>query len=364
MCDSSEGKIHDQVKEYYGKTVKTTDDLKLSSCSVSLGKRLSPRVKNVIAMVHEDIRKKYYGCGLVIPESLEGMKILDLGSGSGQDCFALSKLVGADGYIVGVDMTQEQLDIANQYIDYHTKLFDYKTPNVKFVKGYIEHLTDAGFKENYFDIIISNCVINLSADKKAVLAQAYKILKEGGELYFSDMYADQEVPADIRTNKELWGEGLSGALYWKQLLELTQEIGFSQVHIVSISRIPVEREDYKKLIGNIKYAAVTCRLFKLPKNSKPSSAQVVYTGGIVDHEDSLKFSRHITFSSNKPVTVDADLHAILKYSRFGEKFQITEQNDQTAATEKVSCDITNPFDLLDNQEKQLKSSGNCCNGAN
>ncbi|GAB1598711.1 arsenite methyltransferase-like [Argonauta hians] len=363
MGDADKGRIHDQVKEYYGKTIKKTDDLKLGSCSVSIGKGLSPRINNVLAMIHEDVRKKYYGCGLVIPQDLEGMKILDLGSGSGQDCFVLSKLVGADGFVVGIDMTQEQLDIANQYIEYHTKLYKYKTPNLKFVKGYIEYLTEAGLEENYFDVIISNCVINLTPDKKAVLTEAYKILKEGGELYFSDMYADQEIPANIRNNKELWGEGLAGALQWKQLCDITRDLGFSDIHIVNVAHIPVKNEDYKKIVGDIKYAAVTCRLFKLPKNYSPSPAQVTYTGKILDHKDNLKLSNNITFHRNKPVIVDSNLHAVLKSSRFNKAFDICERKDKIPGVEEISHDNLNPFEVLENLENQSNSSlASCCGG--
>ena len=80
-------------------------------------------VRKAIALVHEDLTKTYYGCGLVFPEVVQGMRILDLGSGTGRDCFVLSKLVGEKGSVVGVDMTDEQLALANKHIEYHTKAF-------------------------------------------------------------------------------------------------------------------------------------------------------------------------------------------------------------------------------------------------
>lgn len=354
----SDATIHDQVKEYYGQKVKKTDDLKLQACTVSFGSGLTKEVKEALASVHEEVSKKYYGCGLVIPECLEGRSILDLGSGSGLDCFAMSKLVGPDGYVVGIDMTDEQLNVANEYINYHTTLYGYKKPNVKFVKGYIERLIEAGLEENFFDIIVSNCVINLSPDKHAVLSQSYQVLKMGGELFFSDIYADKVVSEEARKHPDLWGECISGALYWKDLHKIAETVGFSQPRIVSISPVPVEREDFKKILGDVKFASVTYRLFKLPANCKESSAQAIYNGEISGHENQLKFDHKLTFKANDPVCIDGQTHASLKYSRFVDEFLIRPQK---CGEPMAESELVNPFKILEN----LKSSGKevpaaCC----
>ncbi len=129
-----------------------------------------------------------------MPEVLEGCKVLDLGCGAGRDCYIVSKLVGPTGRVVGVDMTPELLETARRYVKVHTAKFGFSEPNVEFKQGYIEQLADLDLKSNYFDCIISNCVINLSPDKGAVLREAYRVLKPGGELYFSDVYADRRLP--------------------------------------------------------------------------------------------------------------------------------------------------------------------------
>ena len=99
------------------------------------------------------------------------MRVLDLGCGTGRDCFVLSFFVGEGGEVVGVDMTDEQLDVANKYLPDQMKKFGFKNPNVRFIKGYIEDLKSLDLPDDYFDVVISNCVVNLSriADLKLFL---------------------------------------------------------------------------------------------------------------------------------------------------------------------------------------------------
>jgi len=127
---------HQEVQDYYGKELTESSDLKTNACCTLVAP--PKHILEVLRQVHDEVQAKYYGCGLTIPYDLEGRKILDLGSGSGRDCYIASKLVGQDGAVVGVDMTDEQLDVANKYIDYHTEAFGFKHSNVKFLKGNID----------------------------------------------------------------------------------------------------------------------------------------------------------------------------------------------------------------------------------
>src|SRR5690606_37504202 len=145
-------------------------------------------LKPLLGNIHPEVLSRYYGCGLVCPDQLAGCRVLDLGSGSGRDVYALAQLVGAEGEVVGVDMTEEQLAVAREHQTYHAETFGYD--NVRFVQGYIEKLDQTGLEPGSFDVIVSNCVINLSPDKDAVLKGVYNLLKPGGEFYFSDVYAD------------------------------------------------------------------------------------------------------------------------------------------------------------------------------
>ncbi|XP_021351647.1 arsenite methyltransferase-like isoform X2 [Mizuhopecten yessoensis] len=349
---TDDASVRDSVRDYYGKRLKTVDDLQTQAC-VAPGRKVSKSLKEAIDLVHEVVSSKYYGCGLVIPEKLEGMKILDLGSGSGRDCFALSKLVGPTGHVTGIDMTDEQLDVAREYIEYHTEKFGYKEPNIDFVKGYIEKLTDAGLPSDHYDIIVSNCTVNLSTDKKAVLQESYNVLKEGGELFFSDIYADRTLEESIRKHKVLWGEGFGGALWWKKLHDLASETGFSKPYMVSTSPIPVDREDFKAIVGDTKYASVTYRLFKLPVK-RIEDTQVMYQGNIPGFEEEYKFDYKTKLRTNDINLLDGTIATALKSSRFCDAFDFQPPTKKSCGTSTCCADsqLEDPFVYLEQRKKK------------
>ncbi|KAG7281984.1 hypothetical protein CRUP_003042 [Coryphaenoides rupestris] len=239
---------HVNVKEYYGKVLKKTQDLKTNAC-VTSARPVSVHIRAALKRVHPEVTDRYYGCGLVVPECLEGCRILDLGSGSGRDCYMLSQLVGEQGYVTGVDMTKDQLEVAKTYIDYHTREFGYKKPNISFVQCYIEALNEAGIEDDSYDIIISNCVVNLSPDKRRVLEEAYRVLKDGGELYFSDVYSSRRLTEEIKNHQVLWGECIGGALWWEDLLQLAEKVGFSRPRLVTASPITVDNAELQGILG-------------------------------------------------------------------------------------------------------------------
>ncbi|XP_036754300.2 arsenite methyltransferase isoform X2 [Manis pentadactyla] len=334
MAAPGDAEIRKDVQTYYGQVLKKTADLQTNAC-ITTARPVPKHIREALQNVHEEVALRYYGCGLVIPERLENCWILDLGSGSGRDCYALSQLVGEKGRVTGIDMTEGQVEVAKKHIEYHMEKYGFQIANVTFIHGYIEKLEEAGIQNESYDIVISNCVINLVPDKQQVLWEVYRALKLGGELYFSDVYASLELPEEIRTHKVLWGECLGGALYWKDLAIFAQKIGFCPPRLVSANLITVQNKELERVIGDCRFVSATFRLFKLPKTEPATRCQVIYNGGITGHEKELIFDANFTFKKGETVEVDEETAAILKHSRFAQDFLIRPAGEKLPAC--TSC---------------------------
>lgn len=313
---------HQEVQDYYGKELTSTEDLKTTACCTLVA---PPKyILDALAEVHDEVKDKYYGCGLTIPNELEGMRILDLGSGSGRDCFIASKLVGQKGSVVGVDMTEEQIAVANKHIDFHTEAFGYDYANVKFLKGNIEKLDELDLEPGSFDLIISNCVINLATDKQKVLDDAFRLLKPGGEMYFSDVYSDRRVSKALQNDPVLWGECLSGALYWNDFLKKSRKAGFTDPRTVDSKPVTVENELLEEKLGDINFFSVTYRLFKiegLEEDCEDYGQALKYLGTIKHNKHSFDLDDHHNFPTGKVMPVCGNTFLMLKATRFAEHFE-------------------------------------------
>ncbi len=313
---------HKEVAEYYGTELQSTSDLKTDACCTI--SRPPNYISAAMSKVADEVVAKYYGCGLVIADAIKGMRILDLGSGSGRDCYIASNLVGEDGYVIGVDMTDEQLAVANKYIDYHTELYGYKKPNIEFVKGNIENLGDLNLEPGSFDLIISNCVLNLVMDKQKVFKDVFDLLKPGGEMYFSDVYTNRRVPQHLQDNKVLWGECLSGALYWNDFLNYAKKAGFTDPRVVEDKPIGVGNDELEALLGDIEFYSVTYRLWKiegLESDCEDYGQAVMYKGGIPENDTSLILDDHHVFPKGKIESVCGNTYRMLHDTRYHKYFE-------------------------------------------
>ncbi len=348
--------MHEQVQEYYGKELNHSGDLKTDACCTvdSIPEYLKP----IMAKIHPEVSGKYYGCGLVAPEKLKGMRILDLGSGSGQDCYVLSALVGETGSVVGVDMTDEQLAVAEKHIDFHRQAFEYQKANVSFNKGYIEKLDELGLEDESFDIIVSNCVINLSPNKEAVLEQAHRLLKPGGEVYFSDVYADRRVPENLVDDPVLYGECLSGALYWNDFNSLAKSAGFFDPRLVSSRPLAIGNTDVQEKIGHINFYSAVYRLFKLgglEPACEDYGQAVIYKGGIPHCEEAFELDAHHYIEKGKVFPVCGNTWKMLAETRFAEFFEFVG-DFSTHYGIFEGCGVSLPFEGDESSEE----TGGCC----
>ncbi|MGH9886459.1 MAG: arsenite methyltransferase [bacterium] len=164
------------------------------------------------------------GCGnpTALAQLNEGETVLDLGSGGGIDVLLSAKRVGPTGTVYGLDMTDEMLALANE------NKRRAGAQNVEFLKGEIERIP---LPDNSVDVIISNCVINLSADKAQVLREAFRVLKPGGRFAVSDVVVRGEAPEEVRRNMELWIGCVAGALEEMEYRDLLADAGFRRVEI-------------------------------------------------------------------------------------------------------------------------------------
>ena len=345
------------VKDYYGKVLKSSEDLKTSACCD--GGDLPSHLEGLLANVHEEVRAKYYGCGLVVPQAVEGARVLDLGSGSGRDVYLIAQLVGAQGEVVGVDMTDEQLATANAHIDWHMRGFGYGRRNVRFLKAYIEKLGELGLPQASFDVIVSNCVINLSVDKLAVLRGAFDLLKPGGELYFADVYCDRRLPDEVRADPLLYGECLGGALYWNDFLPMAKQAGFLDPRLVTSRPIAVDNAAMRAKLGQAQFFSATYRLFKLDgleTACEDYGQAVVYRGTVPKQPDAFALDGHHLIERGKVFPVCGNTWRMLADTRFAPHFDFIG-DFATHYGIFPGCGTSLPFATT---AAPGKSSGGCC----
>lgn len=344
---------YDDVKKYYGEVVQESSELKTSASCVSGA--VPTRLREALGLINDEIKAKYYGCGSPIPLCIEGLKILDLGCGTGRDCYVMSKLTGSDGFVYGIDMTKNQIAVARKYTDEQTTAFGYSKPNVEFIFDYIENL-HKHFKSESLDLVTSNCVINLTENNEVILRQVYEVLKFGGEIYFSNVYADRRIPEEISRDPVLRGECLGGALYYKDFEAIARKVGFGFPRICSSKSIDIKDEHIQEMVGNAKFYSVTYRLWKiqgLEETYEDYGHVATYRGNIP--ESPLKFeldNRHI-FYRNKPERICGNTALILQESRFREYFEVVGSFEEHSG---AFIDQRKP--TRENKSKPIESS--CC----
>lgn len=343
--------VSESVQNYYGQVLKSSQDLKTSACCTldAMPQHLRPFLSDL----HPEVVSRFYGCGSPLPPALSGFTVLDLGCGSGRDCYLLSRLVGESGRVIGVDMTEEQLAVAKRHCDWHAERYGYARSNVEFVQGHIEDLTTAGITDHSVDVVVSNCVINLSPDKKQVLSEIFRVLKPGGELYFSDVYADRRIPQSLKLDPVLLGECLGGALYWEDFRRIMQDLGCPDVRVVKETPISLDDQEVAAKIGMVNFRSVTVRAFKIPLEDRCEDfGQIaVYKGTLPEHPHAFDLDDHHHLETGRPLRVCGNTADMLGSSRYAKHFDLLG-------------DKSTHFGLFDcappNKSLTLESGSACC----
>jgi MoaA/NifB/PqqE/SkfB family radical SAM enzyme/SAM-dependent methyltransferase len=258
-----------------------------------------------------DVVDRFYGCGSPVQDAalVPGETHLDLGSGAGIDVFIAAKYVGPMGRAIGVDMTDTMLAVARENQPLVAGKLGYDV--VTFHKGLLEQVP---VEDRRVDCVTSNCVVNLSPDKRAVFAEIWRVLRDHGRLVLADIVAERPVPPHLRVNPQLWGECLSGALTEDELLAELDRAGFHGIQIL-------KRAAWREVEGYA-FSSVTVRAYKLERPAGPAvlGHRAVYQGpfaSVSDEEGTL-------FRRNEPVQVSADVAARLGRAPYRGAFVVYE----------------------------------------
>ncbi|MBU4235618.1 MAG: methyltransferase domain-containing protein, partial [Proteobacteria bacterium] len=233
---------------------------------------------------------------------------------------------GPEGKVIGVDMTEAQLAVARNHVSAQMQTFGYKKPNVEFRQGYMENLSALGLEDNSVDVVISNCVINLSPDKRSVFSEIFRVLKPGGELCFSDIFAGCRVPEHFKEDPILHGECLAGALYLEDFRRLLRVVGCPDYRVMLRRKVQFDNPAVEEKIGMIDFYAMTVRAFKiacLEDICEDFGQSATYLGAIPGHPHAWSLDDHHRLVTGKPMLVCGNTAAMLEETRFGRYFRIS-----------------------------------------
>ena len=239
-----EKEVKEYVKKRYGEIAQSRDSCCATACCAPSTTDVALR----ISYSEEDLKNipeassMGLGCGnpVALASLREDETVLDLGSGGGINIFLAAKKVGAKGKAIGIDMTEEMVRKARSTV------LEYGYANVEFRLGEIEQLP---IEDSTVDVIISNCVINLSPDKEEVFQEAYRILRPSGRLLISDIVTEGELPEEVKKSFDAWAGCVAGALEKSQYLDIIRRVGFKDIGIVS--EVTYNIDVSKELSGKI-----------------------------------------------------------------------------------------------------------------
>jgi len=260
--------IHDVVREHYADRIKSNASCCGPSDCCSADSNLYPA--DLLATLPEGETAVSYGCGdpITLAALQPGQTVLDLGSGAGLDCFFAAKKVGETGKVIGVDMTPEMIERAR------SSAKRLNLTNVEFRQGFLEELP---VESDTVDVIISNCVINLSPDKGKVFSEAFRVLKPGGKLAVSDIVTDGPLPDAIKQSLSAWAGCVAGAVEAEDYIGMMRSVGFGDI---SISPVFFDKEDVDSALAEMKDAV------ELKTISRDDVYKAVYSAKITAYKPS------------------------------------------------------------------------------
>ncbi|HIS40626.1 MAG TPA: methyltransferase domain-containing protein [Candidatus Aphodovivens avistercoris] len=309
-----------------------------------------------------EIKNTFHEFGAPLPPLLEGCTVLDLCCGSGRDTYLAAQLTGAAGKMIGVEPNVERLAIAKKYLAKEIKQFGYGEGNVEFVQGAPEN--PPFLADGSIDVVISNCTFNLSPDKAAYIAKVRRVLKDGGEWYFTDVFTDRRIPQETSDDIARVAERLGGALYINDFRRLAQAAGFADPRHLFTWKTPLTEAEQAHYPG-IAFATITSRLMATDMTEDVCESYgetVTYKGTLPDYPDYFLFDKDIKFPTGKACAVCGNVSGTVGYgSRYAAAFEMTGDRSQhigdTHGDHIIAC--APDFEgVVDEDDRPIQAS--CC----
>jgi len=275
----------------------------------------------------------------------KGEQVFDLAGGTGDLTALFEQRVGKEGQVVLADINSEMLRTGrNRLIDRGL------VGNIRYAQVNAECLP---FEDNTFDCVCIGFGLRNVTDKDAALRSMYRVLKPGGELYFSDVFADRRIPASLRNDPVLLGECLGGAMYWEDFRRMLHDLGCLDVRTIKQSDVTLDDPEVAAKIGMVKFRSVTVRAFKIPLEDRCEDyGQVAcYLGTIPEHPHAFDLDDHHHFETGRPLRVCGNSTDMLAESRYAPHFAVWGNK-------------TTHFGLFDCtpglQGESVAAGGSCC----
>ena len=285
--------------------------------------------RDLLYNVSAEIKNTFHEFGSPLPPLLEGCTVLDLCCGSGRDTYLAAQLVGENGRVIGVEPVAERLAIAEKYLAQEIKQFGYGANNVTLIHGVPEDLAAAGIEDGSVDVVISNCTFNLSPDKERYIAEVKRVLKDGGEWYFTDVYTDRRVPQSTSDVVANVATRLGGALFIEDFRRMALAAGFHAPRYLMTWKTPVSDEE-AALFPDIAFATITSRLINSELTSdhcEDYGEEIIYDGTLPGFPEFFLFDKDIKFPAGKACHVCDNVSVLAHATRYAKVISVKGSRD-------------------------------------
>ncbi len=355
-------KLDVDPKAYYADLAAAADpDPQASARTRDTAETIPASAREKLFNISAEIKNHFHEFGSPMPPLMEGCTVVDLCCGSGRDTYLAAQLVGPKGKVIGIEPDEKRLAIAEKYHDQEIAQFGYDASNVELVCGIPEDLS--AIPDHSVDVVISNCTFNLSPDKVAYVSEVARVLKDGGEWYFTDVFTDRRIPRAKASDVKLRALRLAGAMYINDFRRLVQHFELLDPRYLMTFKTPLEAGE-QGLFPDIAFATITARVMNshwAEDVCESYGETVTYKGTLPDYPDYFLFDTNIKFTTGKTCPVCGNVSSIAGHSRYSAVFDITGDRSQhigdTHGDHIIKC-APDYEGVIDEDDQPINAS--CC----